>query len=262
VNGEADESDKADKSDHAHRSAMPSESEPAPISAAPGENDTKGGKQSTDWQRRHYRVQVATVIVGLIVAFIYGCQLNEMRKSTEAATKMAKVAKDSLIFAQDNTHLEQRPWVTVISVLSQPRFPEAGKPLTIRIVLKNTGKTPAKYTVSHIIIEPIATSESDFSFDKDEQSDRQQGLQGVHSEALIAPDSMYEATTTIGAGTIDKSQVEKLNADLIRIFVFGRITYVDVLGCEHWTTFCYKLSTIGDYNAYKTFNETDDNRCP
>lgn len=45
----------------------------------------------------------------------------------------------------------------------------------------------------------------------------------------------------------------------IHIYVHGILTYDDVFGRHHWTTFCYYLRTDGiNYEAYKEHNENDN----
>src|SRR5206468_9786245 len=55
--------------------------------------------------------------------WIYNCQLKEMQKSTNAATKSAKAAEDSVTLARENAHLDQRAWIGAEYI----GFPQAGK---------------------------------------------------------------------------------------------------------------------------------------
>src|SRR6266581_1862829 len=68
------------------------------------------------WHRRNYGVQLAIFVVGVIVAIIYICQLEQMRKSTIAATAAAIAAKESVKQTRETAHLDQRAWVAPISV--------------------------------------------------------------------------------------------------------------------------------------------------
>ena len=76
-----------------------------------------------------------------IQATIYVFQLKEMRKSTDAATKAAKAAEDSVTLVRENAHLDQRAWVVVSDVSG---VPEVGKPFIVTINISNLGKTFAK----------------------------------------------------------------------------------------------------------------------
>ena len=41
------------------------------------------------------------------------------------------------------------------------------------------------------------------------------------------------------------------------MYAYGRITYEDVFGCPHWTTFCWSLMPTTEWRAFKDHNDTD-----
>ena len=96
------------------------------------------------------------VVAAIIGACIYGWQLSEMRKSTNAATKAAKAAEDSVLLAKQNAHLDQRAWVVVSDVSG---VPEVGKPFIVTMNITNVGKTFAKNLKGSPIVEHSPTGE-------------------------------------------------------------------------------------------------------
>src|SRR6266404_530339 len=74
------------------------------------------------------------VPVGAYALWIYGSQLDEMRKATRAATEALK-------FTRENSHIDQRAWVAPINTDGKP---EIGKYYEIRVTVRNTGKTFAR----------------------------------------------------------------------------------------------------------------------
>src|SRR6476620_10683491 len=82
------------------------------------------------------------VPVGAYALWIYGGQLDEMRKSTKAATKAANLAKRSVEQVERNSRLDQRAWVSVREIKG---FPKANEPLRITAFITNTGRTPARH---------------------------------------------------------------------------------------------------------------------
>jgi hypothetical protein len=178
-------------------------------------------------------------------------QLVEMKAATKAT-------RDSVLLARDSARIDQRAWLTLDSIHSDPVIPKKGEPLTIHVIFKNAGKTPAKHAIFHTVVLARETSRGDPDFDADEKSDRDQ----VIHRALIAPGGVWEMTQTIEADKFDKSAIKDFQDDVARLFVFGRIIYSDIFGCEHWTTFCHRTSFGGYYNTYKTYNDTDDDKCP
>src|SRR5437773_11038225 len=68
------------------------------------------------------------VPVGAYALWIYGSQLDEMRKSTQAATDAIKMARDS-------AHLDQRAWISA----RIEGTPSAGQPIIITAATTNTG---------------------------------------------------------------------------------------------------------------------------
>jgi hypothetical protein len=196
----------------------------------------EGGKlEETEWQKRHIRIQAAIAFVGAIAVIIYGFQLCEMRKSTNAATDAAKAAKDGITFARDNAHLDQRAWVTIsASQLVSPLV--VGERPVIVVTLVNSGKTPALNVVSSGDADTVARGFS--------ESEINSSLGTGHpgSKFVIGP-GVTAKTMCNGLRLIaDETEIDDLHAASSekgpRLYVRGVIAYDDIFGKPHRTTFC------------------------
>jgi hypothetical protein len=172
-----------------------------------------------------------TLILIFAQVIIYGCQLWQMKKSTDAATKAAKAAENSVTLAMKNAHLDQRAWVAVTQIATtQPKAGEAYKPL---IILKNSGKTFAKKVRIAASWEFITKrSYPDFSLE-DQKSREIANRDGF----IIAPDAEHHLTDTTTNTPLTESEVRDYESGDLQMFIHGKITYVDIFKCEHWTTF-------------------------
>jgi hypothetical protein len=64
-----------------------------------------------------------------------------MRRSTDAATKGARAAEDSITLTREMSRLDQPAWLAPIAIGGTPKI---GKPLTVSVKYNNTGKTFAR----------------------------------------------------------------------------------------------------------------------
>jgi hypothetical protein len=181
----------------------------------------------------------------VIAACIYGCQLSEMQKSTAASTKAAKAAEDSVILARQNARLEQRAWVTVAGISGTP---ELNKVLRIKIDVANTGKTFAK----NLKITPSADPQErgkDPDFAAVVTRIAQAGTAtkyGVDSTVLFPPNGKSSVTLTASSGELGNAEIDALRSGEQRIFVYGKMTYDDILSNItglHFVLFSFPLMT-------------------
>jgi hypothetical protein len=137
--------------------------------------------------------------------------------------------------------------------------PEVGKEFQAVVTVKNTGRTFAKNLKFRITHETIPAGQlPTFS------EDREGALDKVESVILLPPDgptglpTVNDVHAPVASGTIDL-----LRRGEVTLFIHGRMTYEDIFGCTHWTTFCYRLLPENfRYRTYETHNDTDDNQCP
>lgn len=138
MNPQSGDQERKEKNENQHSHPVEADAVNDISRAKPTGNNAEQPKDQTYWEKRQFRVQRLIAYAGVFGILIYGLQLWEMRKSTNAATYAAQVARDSLKFATENAHLEQRAWVGVMGV-EGPLLP--GKKYKVDVTLKNTGKT-------------------------------------------------------------------------------------------------------------------------
>lgn len=193
-----------------------------------------------------------TFLAICIQGLIFNGQLGEMKKSTDAATKAAKAAEDSVTFARESAHLDQRAWVGPMGIRGNP--PEVNKDFVADVTVKNRGRTFArKVEVKWHVREVPRQQTPDFDNEMDTPS------QTSNSVGLMPPDGEY-IIKAHGAVRPDQAIVDRIQSGAVRVFIFGKLTYTDVFDCSHWTTFCYALKTDGTYEIWETHNDADDNR--
>jgi hypothetical protein len=75
-------------------------SKPTANTPEPTLSSWMGGEKWRVWRENiHFGLQALLVAIGVLALPIYFCQLLEMRDSTDAATKAAKAAENSVILA-------------------------------------------------------------------------------------------------------------------------------------------------------------------
>jgi hypothetical protein len=189
------------------------------------------------------------VPVGVYALWVYSSQLDEMRKSTQAAIYAIKLARE-------NTHLDQRAWVAPKALHGKA---ELGKPFIITIILKNTGKTFAKNFEATVAWAGKHISDPDPNF-----NDAVEEGYATKSVALIAPDAEIIQSLKLpedGRKLIDQD-FEAFNDPTMVFYCFGKVTYTDIFKCEHWTTFCWRLyPSAGENRVHEAYNNADDNEC-
>ena len=190
---------------------------------------------------------------------IYEGQLTQMRKanalmkdSTDAATKAAKAAEDSVILARDMNRLDQRAWVAVAQI-SGPL--QAGEPFVTRIRFKNSGKTFARNAQVRVKID-ITNKDAFPDFDTLFDTPKDGKEIGV---MILAPNAEYESVTEpFELSPFTQEQIDNIR-DNQALFVFGRIDYADVFDRGHWTTFCYRYGfPSGEYGYCENHNDADN----
>jgi hypothetical protein len=108
VNSENDEADQQHTSEQSPQPPSSSQSDSSPVADQPVQQEQTDAANDPHYQRRHYRVQLAAVIVGICVMVIYTFQLTEMRKSTNAATRAANSAEQGLALTRENLDLTSK----------------------------------------------------------------------------------------------------------------------------------------------------------
>jgi hypothetical protein len=262
VNSESGEAYEKSKANDGTNKVPPIPSDSPPITDIPSRNTKNDTAKQPDWQRRHHRVQLAAVVVGAIVAVIYGCQLNEMRKATQAATDAAKSAKDSITFAKESAHLDQRAWVGILDI----KFVcEVDKPLTTTVTVRNTGKTFARELQVMRYIE-VLPSVMEPLFSEDNVSNWKALManagQSIGSVALLSPNGDFIGDVTqLIPEKISQTDLDDIKAGKLIVWSHGKIIYRDIFDCHHWTTYCIRSTKDLTFRSCDKHNDADNDRC-
>jgi hypothetical protein len=204
-----------------------SASSPLIIHAPANAPETENGERDTPfWEK-------ATVLItlGLLVVNIFlWCATN----------KAANAAKDSVKLAEKNARIDERAWVAVSNISSEFRQNEDW---TVRLIFKNTGKTPARNFVIWGAGESVTKGQK--------PTTEETKLPG---RGVIAPDGSFHSNLNI-SGRYDWKAVD--------LIIHGRIEYDSVFTGGHWTRFCYyfvpdKAGRTGDFAPCDSGNDIDN----
>jgi hypothetical protein len=226
--------------------------------------------------------QMSLVVVGIIAASIYGCQLHvmqrqldEMKRSGEQSTQQMwsaigninwearsmdwnqKVAKQSIESNErqsrttlqatiDTFHHEQRAWLSAQTATGAPK---ESPPFKITFPIVNTGRTPAKNVIVY------------FNWNLANPTVQHLSLTFSGAPQHMAPISPGESLTFFYNAPPGLHTDPILLAHLVP-YVYGAVTYDDVFAQKHWRTYCFFV-TGGDAYAYcQEHNEIGDGPMP
>ena|SRR3984893_16099852 len=158
----------------------------------------------------------------------------------------------------DALTIDQRAWV---SVVVPSNFPLDGSSIAASIQIANTGKTPAKDVEGDIIATVLKKSEAP-SYD----------FSGGHPHNKLYAGTIFPNAPISTAVTVVRYEPQvaepitptlQLRQDIASgesfIIFYGRISYLDVFGKSHWTTFCTASgSTIADLGKCVNYNNVDN----
>lgn len=129
--------------------------------------------------------------------------------------------------------VSKRAWVAVNNV--EFVVPQEGKQFSATVHFKNTGKTFAKRLSIFNYTRGISNGNPAPNFEEIVESDKGDP---EASFAILAPG------VTAGGSVRPKLVTAKESAEDFKsgkkiIYFFGKISYCDIFGLDHWTTFCY-----------------------
>ena len=156
--------------------------------------------------------------------------------------------------------LDQRAWIGVETIDPDPIMPEIGKPFTVHITIKNTGKTPAMKINSRGRGESIVKN-STANFSYVDITTYKAGFLTPGGTFVIGSTPIVDPQTN-QSKIFDFETVNNITMKAITLYVHGRIDYNDIFGDQHWLTYCATLSVPfnGKFGFCDTHNDTDDYR--
>jgi hypothetical protein len=172
-----------------------------------------------------------------------------------------KIAQDSLTKSQENLAKssqnaettfrdEQRAWVGALAVTDLVIAED--KPPSFKVVLSNSGKTPALHLRFHVAEKfGIGSETIDFAYPPIAKG-------AIESDFVLQPGVQYFAQSGVATKSMTKLQVDAIAAGVMRVWIYGDLTYKDVSKRLHHTKFCFIESPdLKNGQPCNTFNEAD-----
>lgn len=188
----------------------------------------------------------------------------------EIAAVVAGVAYAIITFfmwreSHNNFVLEERAWLDVskAEITDSGKDFHAGSPITAKVTLVNTGKTPAREVQAEYRIVLLRnTEEVPLSYDASVRNTDFIGLMPPNGSTEIAVQNY-----------INRFEVEKFTEDEMKdiasgrayLAVYGRIRYTDIFGEKHWFKNCvYQGWHSGSFQSGScvAYNNTGDGDLP
>jgi hypothetical protein len=173
-------------------------------------------------------------------------------------------AHDNFKDAHENFKIDERAWVYVVMSGLQTDPPVTNAILQWNIDMKNTGKTTAKYLYFGFITE-ILDKNQEVSFDYAHTLAQTEQIPFIvpNGDAIVAV--IQGDITGAGPKTFTQTDVDKLKAGNAYIVTYGKGTYQDIFGNQHWLTFCGSRGFATGYYPTKKctyYNDTGDGGLP
>jgi len=230
---------------------------------------------STDEEKKERRERLKLVFegIGLLVLTLYTIfsafqwrtmsgQLDEMRKVTGATER-------SINQADLNFRRDERAWIgfALPEGIQIQKEATTQRPTALLVPTQtvNTGKTPAKKVTGNLAITVIKKGEKlVFEYTSGHTN------YGIYGGTMFPGGRVTLAQPAIRHGpkkaiTIVPTDalMQEINQGQSFVVVYGRVTYCDIFGVSHWTTFCRYATRPGfiDY-ACMNYNDADINETP
>jgi len=200
------------------------------INPTPAEHKERRECRPDQTPRGKMVLEIGAVAVGVVVAFIYFCQLQTMREALA---------------------VDQRAWVgsKTFAILNLPFEPS--KPIQIGLDYWNFGKTPA-LKVSGFVQPDLVVSDAQVNFSK-------WGEPLEAERSVMFPGSSNHLLRTFQG--IPDPVFSDFTQGKSFLYIYGNIGYDDIFGFHHWTHFCLRYFIPSNGFVYcETFNDVDNER--
>lgn len=173
---------------------------------------------------------------------------DNAQKALEASNRQSKAALDTSIAA---FRLDQRAWIAAVEPSAEgievDAVPKA------RITWFNTGKTFGRHVYPSV---HLRFSPNTMDTDKDLEAAVKAGNDApVLSIGVIAPQNKAQSVLVLDHKL---SVTGKSDFDRFYTYIWGELSYGDVFGRTHKTTFCaYRRGTSGDFLQCPIHNDAD-----
>ncbi len=174
------------------------------------------------------------------------------KESLRVSQESYRISKEAADDSARNFHLEQRAWVSARNA-DMTTF-KIGEVPRIKVVLTNSGRTPARKTktIFGIAIANREILDQDLlQFDNMNTSGLYQGIMTMLPNGLmiVHADSDEKMTT---------SSMDDIKSGKRLVFVFGKITYADVFNNVRTTRMCMRYRPLtNSFDNCSVYNDAD-----
>jgi hypothetical protein len=216
------------------------------------------------YKNRTVFLSTLSVVVLSFYASIVYLQWKEMIDATGAAQQAVVEARynrlqsDKVFRATvDQFRLEQRAWVGPVEI-GPPPYEEGGKKVYIKLgekpkfsfVIANSGKTPALKFTSKITSHVYRSTEEFVPYYEKPTT--------IPTVGTIYPGVRMSLNTLESTGVAEPFHVSTLSSGEYIFYVYAQITYEDIFGTPHKTTFCVFVDkTLTQMLSCNTYNHGD-----
>jgi hypothetical protein len=173
--------------------------------------------QPENKRRERWKLMLEVLTLAVVTAYtsLAGVQACELRQTRMAA---------------------ERPWVTIKTAQLLDDPVSNHKP-RLEIQFQNSGHTPALDTVFVVRSGVDRPLEGNDPFPANFPNDTVPPIQGDPSRSVMGPNTIQTSHPTVDL-TGYENRIPKLPSREQVIYVYGAVTYLDIFGRPHRTTFC------------------------
>jgi hypothetical protein len=166
-----------------------------------------------------------------------------------AMENSVKEASNSLKATIDQSHLDQRAWVGPIEATPVQDLKVGGRPI-FGVVVTNSGKTPA-LNLQHMLRTDVYKKGATFRPTYPSPSIER-------SISVLQPGMRITFVTNAVEGPVTQANIDTLKSGAYVIKYYGRMSYDDVFGGHHMTTFClYIAPNLTGVSSCDSYNQAN-----
>jgi hypothetical protein len=231
---------------------------PESVEVHQNECDTRTERR---YRNRTLFVSALTLIAIVIYAVLVYLQYREMINATGVAQQTLVESRRNRLQAEkaldatiNQFHLDQRAWLGPSEILP-PAFNEKGKLVFLKegeqasfsCLIINSGKTPAKHVIQRASYISIPLKEAFVP-----------RYPGTPSNVGVIQPNQKMRMQTPNTERVTTSIINGITTGTFRLYVFGSVTYEDVFGNAHHTTYClYLFKDLTNFVPCSTYNDAD-----
>jgi hypothetical protein len=153
-------------------------------------------------------------------------QASDSANSADFARRSAMAAEESARAAREGTVISQRAWVTISSVQIVHSDSRTGIPLLVKVAGQNGGPSPA----TAVQIEAYLQAQAEFTPRYSPQTPSK-------NIGIVGPGGGFSVDMGLEC---DDSERAEFGRGIKRFYLYGQLTYTDILGNRHGCSFGYE----------------------